>query len=185
MTTAFDADELDAPRWTPTRIVLIIVVALIAAMWIWIFLFAPRDNPDRLATRSFPEAAERICAPIQDEIDALPLVDTETTPADRARDVAVGTDLTIEMVAALRAAADDIDETGDLRLLELWFDDWDAYVADREAYVARLLAAGPDTPLDDLAFTLTERAPGGFYTRTIEGFANANDMASCHVPGDV
>lgn len=189
MTTSFDAphDEIDERYWSGSRIALLIVVVLMVAMWGWIYLFASRENPDRMTNRDFPAAAEPICAAFQAEIDELPFFDTRTTVAEKAAQVEVGTGLTIELVAALEAERDRhrFDDEDDLTLLGLWFDDWHAYIADRQAYVARLEAATDQSPSDDLAFTLTERASGGFYTRTIEGFANVNDMDSCHVPGDV
>ena len=55
MTTAYDAphDELEGRYWGPSRIALGVVDVAIVVFWGWIYLFAPRDNPDRLATRSF------------------------------------------------------------------------------------------------------------------------------------
>lgn len=189
MTTAFDAphDELDGPYWSPTRIALLLVVVLMVVMWGWIFLFASRDNPDRLANRDFPAAAEPICAAFQEEINELPLFNTQTTVAEKAAQVDVGTGMTIALVDSLEREIDTrtFDDENDVALLALWIDDWRAYIADREAYVTKLEAAIGESPSSDLAFTLTERTEGGFYTRTIEGFANVNDMASCHVPGDV
>ena len=189
MTTAYDAphDEIEGPYWSGTRIALVVVIGLMVAMWIWIYLWAPRDNPDRLANRAFPDAAEPICAAFQAEIDEFPFFDTNTTIDSKAAQVTQGTELTATLVASLERQADSLvfDDPDDERLLGLWFADWHAYIDDREAYVAKLDAAGADTPLDELIFTLTERSSGGFYTRTIEGFANVNDMASCHVPGDV
>ena len=189
MTTAFDAphDELDGPYWSGTRIALLVVVIAMVAMWVWIYLFASRENPDRLTNRAYPAAAEERCAAFQAEIDEFPFFDTQTTIAQKATQVAAGTELTIDLVTDLETLRDGqrFDDDEDRTLLDLWFADWHAYIDDREAYVAKLDAATADTPLDDLVFTLTERSSGGFYTRTIEGFANVNDMASCHVPGDV
>lgn len=187
MTTAYDAphDELDGPYWSATRIALAVVVILIVAMWVWIYIWAPRDNPDRLETRSFTEAAQAACAPFETDINALPRTTTDTTIAQRAQHVAEGTRLTAEMVDALRNEAEVVTHENDRRLLELWFADWDAYVRDRETYVERLRAAPADADRSDLAFTLTERASGGIYTRTIDGFAEVNEMTSCGVPGDI
>jgi hypothetical protein len=187
MTTAYDAphDELEGRYWGPSRIALGVVVVALVVFWGWIYLFAPRDNPDRLATRSFAADAETICAPLQAEINALPLGNNAETPQERARQVEDGTVFTIEMVAALVEASHEITDADDDRIVDEWLDDWAAYVQDREAYVTKLDAAGPETSARDLAFTLTERASGGIYTRRIDGLANVNNMASCHVPGDV
>lgn len=187
MTTAYDAphDELDEPYWSKTRIGLAVMVVLMVLFWGWIYIFAPRDNPDRLATRSFAREAETICAPAQEAINALPLATRATDPADRAQQVAAGTAITVDMVDALKNAAGRVTDDDDGRILDAWFDDWDAYILDRQTYIVTLEAADDDTPTRDLAFTLTERAAGGIYTRRIDGLGNVNDMSSCHVPGDV
>ncbi|MEZ5244674.1 MAG: hypothetical protein R2707_06245 [Acidimicrobiales bacterium] len=187
MTTAYDAphDELEGRYWSPTRIALALVVLLITAMWVWIYLWAPRSNPDRLDTRAFADAAQEWCEPFAADLDALPITTTDTTIAQRAINVAEGTRLTVAMVEGLKAEAAAVTDENDVQLLTLWFDDWDAYVADREAYVELLRDAPADADRKDLAFTLTERAAGGIYTRTIDGFAEVNDMASCAVPRDI
>ena len=178
-------DELEGRYWSGTRIGLGVVVILITAMWIWIYVWAPRSNPDRLDTRSFATAAQALCAPVEAEIDALPITTTDTTIAERAASVAEGTRLTVDLVDRLRAEAESVTDENDRKLLELWFADWDAYVADRQAYGERLQSAPTDANRTDLAFTLTERASGGIYTRTIDGFAEVNDMSACGVPRDI
>jgi hypothetical protein len=166
-------------------VALTVVVVLIAVMWIWIYFWAPRDNPDRLTSRGFATDAEAICAPAQEAVDALPIGTTATTPEERARQVEAGTTITIGMVAELEAAAEQVTDPSDRRILDAWFEDWHNYIEDRQAHVVKLDAADADTSDRDLAFTLRELASGGTYTRRIDGLANVNDMTSCHVPGDV
>ncbi len=187
MTTAHDAphDEIDERRFTPTKIALGAVVVVSVAFWAWIFLFSSRDNPDRLVTRSFAATAEAICAPAQVAFSDLPLGNNATTPQERARQIEQGSAITVDLVRELKAAAASVTDEGDLRLLSLWFEDWDAYIEDRATYVAKLDAATEDTPNRDLIFTLRERAAGGTYTLRIDGFGNVNDMASCRTPGDI
>ena len=187
MTTAYDAphDELDGRYWSPTRIALAVVVALIVAMWVWIYLWAPRQNPDRLDDRAFADAAQAWCEPFATDLAALPITTTDTTIAERAANVVEGTRLTAAMIEGLKAEAALVTGENDRKLLELWFADWDAYVIDREAYAVRLRAASPDADRSELAFTLTERSSGGIYTRTIDGFAEVNDMPACAVPRDI
>ena len=187
MTTAYDAphDELDGPYWSATRVALAAVVLLIVAMWVWIYLWAPRDNPDRLETRAFAEAAQAWCEPFEADLDALPITTTDTTIDERADNVAEGTRITATMVEGLKDEAASVTQENDRKLLDLWFADWDAYIADREIYVRRLRDAPPDADRSDLAFTLTERASGGIYTRTIDGFAEVNEMTACEVPRDI
>ncbi len=187
MTTAYQAphDEIDGPYWTVTKVALGFVVLAIVAMWVWIYIWAPRENPDRLETRAFTESAQALCVPYEVALDALPITTTQTTILERADLVSEGTRLTAAMVEELKTAAEAVDEESDRTLLDLWFADWDAYVGDRNAYEARLREAPADTDRRDLAFTLTERSSGGIYTRTIDGFAEVNEMAACSVPGDI
>ncbi len=189
MATASDApeDELDMTRGRgPVRILLTLVVATMVAMWIWIYLFAPRGNADRLESRAFAEAAEAICAPLQEAVDGLPSARQAATPQERADQVADGTRLTEAAIVALRdAATEHLTLDDDIRIVEAWLADWDFYVEDRWIHVDRLDAADENTPDRELRFTLRERAEGGIYTRRIEALANVNDMESCRVPGDV
>jgi len=187
LTTAYDAphDELEGPYWNKTRLGLVVVVVLIIAMWVWIYVFAPRTNPDRLTNREFVTQAETLCAPYAQQILDIPPGNTATTPAERARQVELGTDITREMIEALEVAAAQVTDPDEVEILEAWFVDWRAYVADREAHIVRLESATADSSARDLAFTLTERASGGFYTRRIDGLANVNGMTSCRVPEDV
>ncbi|MFT5201922.1 MAG: hypothetical protein ACI9C1_001303 [Candidatus Aldehydirespiratoraceae bacterium] len=190
MTTPYDTphDELDGRYWSATRIALGVVVVLMVAMWVWIyyaFVFNSPGNPDRLEARSFTTSAEQICAPFSVQIFEIPRTTTDTTIAQRAEHVDQGTTLARDMIDDVKAAADAITDERDLRLLELWFGDWDAYIDDRDAYHDRLVDAPADANRRDLAFTLTERSSGGNYTKTIEGFAVVNDMSSCGVPGDI
>ena len=189
MTTAYDAprDEIDDDRyWGPARIGLSVVVVLMVIMWGWIYLFSARTNPDRLQSRAFADAAEAVCSPIQAEIDALPTGRDVDTVAERADQIEQATELTETMVAGLRTvAAAHVTDPHDLEILDAWFDDWDFYIGDRWLHVEKLHTEGEDIADKDLRFILRSRGEGGIYTRRIDGLGNVNDMASCHVPGDI
>ncbi|MEM9204426.1 MAG: hypothetical protein AAGC53_22525 [Actinomycetota bacterium] len=177
-----------APKagFTWGRLVVTLILVALLVMWAYIWVFVPRDNPDRFASRAFPEAAEPVCAVAQAEIDALPLGSTAATPQERAVAVREGTVITERLIAELRELTSLVDDPDDLAILERWFEDWeDGYLVDRWAHVERLENATPDTDDRDLAFLIQERVEGGFYTRRIDGLANVNDMASCVVPGDI
>lgn len=171
---------------TSTKVALTLVVLAIIGMWIWIYLFAPRDNPDRLQSRSFAATAEAICAPLQTQINALPTGRDVDTVRERTEQIAAGTELTETMVAALKEAhRSHVTDPGDSLILNAWFADWDAYLQDRWRHVAKLEALGEAATGSDLRFILRERAEGGIYTRRIDGLANVNDMDSCHTPLDL
>ncbi len=187
MTDPVKSDLDEARRyWTLGRFALTLLVTSFVVFWIWIYAFAPRNNPDRFETTAYAEAAEPVCAAAQAQIDALPSGRTAHTPQERAVTVRLATEITEQMVADLKALAPLAANQRDATTLGRWFEDWeDGYLVDRWRHVDRLETATPETNDKDLAFVVQERVSGGFYTRRIDGLANVNDMASCHVPGDI
>ncbi|MEO0494885.1 MAG: hypothetical protein AAF081_15870 [Actinomycetota bacterium] len=178
--------DLQTTGVTWGRVAVVVIVVSLLAMWFWIYLFAPRDNPDRFASPAYAEAAEPICAVAQDEINALPAGRFAETPQERAVGVREGTEITARLVADLKDLRSLVTDPDDLRILDAWFADWEeGYLVDRWAHVERLENATPETDDRDLAFIIQERVEGGFYTRRIDGLANVNDMPSCVVPGDI
>lgn len=169
----------------PSRIGRILVVATLAVMllmWAWIWLFAPRDNPDRFRDSAYAAAAEPVCAAAQLEIRALPSGQQTPDVAERAAVVRTGTEIVERMVAELEALAPLVADPDDRATLEAWFDDWhELYLADRWDHVERLESAGPDTPDESLAFLVQDLR----YGRRIDGLANVNEMESCVLPGDI
>ena len=75
-------------RWTPVRIVLLLVVVALVSMWIYVLYlaFGPGRQPpiDRLDDRAFAVAGEARCARAVDAVDDLPLANESKTAADRA-----------------------------------------------------------------------------------------------------
>ncbi len=161
------------------------LVAAMVAFWVWIFVAAPRTNPDRFDDLSFAQAAAPMCAAIQAKINALPAGHRADSPADRAVAVRAGTLLTIEMLQGLQRLATEVTDQRQSNTLDAWFNDWDVYIEDRWAHVKRLESADADTNDRDLAFVVSEVVGGGHYTSRIDGLANVNDMESCHVPLDI
>lgn len=171
---------------TLTKAALAVLVAAMVGMWVWIYLFAPRDNPDRLSSAGFTATAEEICAKYQAEINNLPTGRDVTTVQARNAQIISGTSLTETMVNALKDATSNlVTDAKDLRLLNEWYRDWDAYLLDRSNHSAKLAELGEQASDNDMRFILTQRAEGGIYTRRIDGFANVNGMTSCHTPLDL
>ncbi|MEM8707402.1 MAG: hypothetical protein AAGE98_13145 [Actinomycetota bacterium] len=175
-----------APPALLGKAAVVVIIAAILAMWFWIYLFAPRTNPDRFESTAYAEAAEPICAVAQAAINDLPPGRFAETPQERAVGVREGTEITAQLIADLKALRPLVTDPDELRILDAWFEDWeDGYLVDRWDHVERLENATPDTDDRDLAFVIQERVEGGFYTRRIDGLANVNDMPSCVVPGDI
>ncbi len=178
-----NGDDRPRPQWyrrfSLARVAVVAFILCSALFWIWALSpLAPSGNADRLDDRAFPEAADEICERYQAEIDALPRAFEVESPAERAVDVAAGTELTRQMIAELESIPR---PTGDdARIVELWFTDWQQYVEDRMSYEQRLVDNDPD---DDLRFllTLVDDVP---VDDRIGNFARVNDMDACEIPGD-
>lgn len=162
------------------------IVISLFAFWIWAFSpWAPRTNPERLDDRAWVARAEARCVDALAEIDLLPSGLEADTTEERADQVQAATHLVEQLVADLRASVAPDASPADLERIGAWLEDWDQYVSDRYAHVDRLRAADADTAGRDLAFVVSDLGTGGIYTRRMDGFARANSMDSCTVPGDV
>jgi len=178
---AEDLPESGSDRLSRIGMVLAVGVVLLSlAFWVWAFgPWMSRENPDRLESRAFPEAAEVLCAATDRAIDALPAAQTATSPEERAPVVAQANDLLATMVADLRALPAATVDAEDAVLIDLWLDDYETFVEDRREHAERL-AAGEDARLSVTAIPEVGPIDG-----RIDGFARVNDMESCTVPLDV
>ncbi len=147
-------------------------------MWIYaFFIYDPGLKVDELADRTFPRAAEEVCAGSRSELDALPPANVSRTADERADVVDAANGRLRAMVDRLRA----IVPQGQGRIstgIDEWLNDWSTYIDDRQAY-ADGLRADPQT-----RFTETVKA-NRQVSRAIDGFAEVNRMQSCTTPGDV
>jgi len=147
-------------------------------LWVYAFFIAPSGNPDRLQDRSWPEMAQQRCLEARAVIDTLPRAAAATSPADRADDLDLATDVLADMVADLALLPGGIDD--DARLIGMWLEDWAIYASDRRTHADRLRLEGDVRPL------LTALPSGtGSVMKRMNGFARVNDMEACLDPGDV
>ena len=147
-------------------------------LWVYAFFIAPSGNPDRLQDRSWPEMAQQRCLEARAVIDTLPRAAAATSPADRADDLDLATDVLADMVADLALLPGGIDD--DIRLIGMWLEDWAIYASDRRTHADRLRLEGDVRPL------LTALPSGtGSVLKRMNGFARVNDMEACLDPGDV
>ena len=173
--------ERPAPR-SRTQVVSLIAAgtfsALVIGMWIYaFFVYDPGLKVDELADRTFPTAAEQICAASRSELDALPPANVSRTATERADVVDRANDRLRRMIDELRAVVPPGQGQVTSGINE-WLDDWSTYVDDRQAY-ADGLRADPMT-----RFTETVKA-NRQVSRAVDGFAEVNRMESCSTPGDV
>ena len=167
----------DGRRFVVRTLVGLLAVAMVV-LWVYAFLLAPSGNPDRLQDRAWPEAAQKRCLEARAVIDSLPSAAQATSPADRAVDLDLATDVLNAMVADLAMMPGGIDD--DTHLVDMWLDDWEVYLSDRRAHATRLRLEGDVRPL------LTALPSGtGSVLKRMNGFARVNDMEACLDPGDV
>ena len=184
MITTSDPAGADArpPRGRPVlRALLLVVLALLVAMWVYAFLFAPKEGVNRIGDQEWSDRAELRCAAAKDELIALADMRTiddvgEGALAEKAAIVDKTNVILADMLDDL-AAVEPVDEKGQ-EIIPLWLDDYRAYVADRRVY-ADQLREGENRPFAESA---VEGAP---ITGFINDVARQNDMPSCQAPIDL
>jgi hypothetical protein len=167
---------------TPMRglrfaLVLGIVLAFVGIWSYILFFYRPSKQIDELTDRTFPTAAEEICAATMQRVDDLPIASMAANPKERGDTVATANANLAAMVEQLQRAqptGDDPEAKG----AREWVGDWDQHVKDREVY-AKELQAGED------ARFLESTKGARQLSRAIDAFAQVNKMPSCETPQDV
>lgn len=164
-----------------SRIQLVVLSANVVfwgAIFFWTVVWGgdAYDPPDRLDDPAFAAAAEPICAATLDDIDGLGLPTSVESPQERA-------EMVDEENVMLRAMVDDLSDLdrpgGDQGVwVTQWLDDWRIHIQDRQDWADDLRVG------DDHAFRESDRG-GGQISKTIDNFAEVNEMESCVTTGDV
>jgi hypothetical protein len=143
----------------------------------WIYRWsglADRPFPDTLDDPTFAVAAEPICARVVAE---LPNALRAQDQADRANQVREGTAQIQEMVDELATLVTGTER--DVRITNLWLQDWEIYMGDRLGYADRIEVD------ENAVFFLTQLDGSERLEKRITRFALTNRMVSCSTPGDV
>ncbi|NDG10782.1 MAG: hypothetical protein EB111_02880 [Actinobacteria bacterium] len=162
-------------------LILSVVCAAIAAMWVYALFFASKEAVNKIGDEAWTQRADARCLVAKNERLALAdyrLID-EAGPqalAGRATLVDRATDTIERMLQDIRETLPN-DEKGQA-LIPLWIADYDTYVADRRAYAERL-RAGDNSPFSE---TTTEGLP---LSEKIATFAGDNRMKNCAPPIDL
>jgi hypothetical protein len=160
------------------RILIGLVIGVFAVMWIYVLFIAKPPTPDRLDDRSFPIAAEPICAATLTAMDNAGLVNQRASSPQERGDLADRADTQLaEMVAQLRTKVPATGEAHDA--LSKWLDDWDQWLRDRAAWTAKLRTG------DDAQFYEKQRESGAPNSEALNAFAITNEMKSCQTPPGV
>ena len=154
------------------------------AMWVYAFVFAPRDNPDKIGDRAWVAGAEIICAKSKAQLNQLPTaqsflkIEPRTEALRQRADVGDRANEILRAMMAEVGATRPTDERG-IRAVRLWLDDWTNLLANRQRQVGKW-RAGVDDPFEESVSE--KRVPIG--TRMGQ-FARGNRMPSCQPPGDM
>lgn len=175
-------DPLDRGEGRSRGLIALVIVAIAAVSIAWIyviFFYRPELLIDEIADRTFPEAAEKICTSVVDQLEELTPAALARSPEERADEVEQSNEILAVMIDDLReivpADPPEVNEA-----VSEWLDDWTTYLGDREDYVTNLR--------DDPDARFLETAKGGpskGITRAITSFAQVNRMESCSPPADL
>lgn len=164
------------------RLAIATAVVVVGAVWILAFFVVEKGPRDRLDDPTWTNAAEAVCARFMTRIDGLPPARSfaDVTPrseaiARRADVGAEATDLLEGMVADLRRIPASNARTAELT--GLWLADYETYNEFRRIHIAKWRNG------EDPRFT-EPAVRGEPLSRGMDGFAEANGMSSCEVPGD-
>jgi len=179
MTSPTMADDHTRRRWTPGRVVVVLLIMSMVAMWLYVLYlaFGPgrQAPPDRLSDPAFATAAQARC-------DAAHAIVGQLPTANQAPDPSAQAAIVDEANRAFAAMLDDLDAivpTGeDGRLVRAWLADWRTYLGDRERY-ADALRTDPEARL---LVTPKDRQQ---ITEYLDAFAADNRMIACATPLDV
>jgi hypothetical protein len=163
------------------RGLLVVVLALLAAMWIYALFFAPKEGVNRIGDQEWSARAELRCADAKEQLVALADMRTiedvgEGALAEKAAIVDKTNVILTDMLDDLAAVAP-TDEKGQ-EIIPLWLDDYRTYVADRRVYADQLRAG------ENRAFA-ENAVEGSPITGFINDVARQNDMPSCQAPTDL
>ena len=183
----FDATPPPRPRrWV--RVILATICALIAAMWVYAFVFAPKTGVYFVTDKAWRTSADRICAGVEQQ--RLALQDTTggyiANPTheqmiQRADIVDRATNLLGSMVNdldSLPLAGSAEQPSKDRERVAIFVKFYREIIADRRAYTARLRAFD----LQPYRETLVN---GGPVSNTVIDFTTGNAITHCMPPGEL
>lgn len=173
--------ETPPRRWV--RALLAVIVLLIAAMWVYAFVFAPKKGIYRVDDNAWRSGAERICAEARDR--RIALADTgEGYIADPTNEqmlqhadvVDTSTDILEGMLDDIAALP--VTSARDQELVDTFQHYYRIIISDRRAYTARLR----EFDLQPYRETLEG---GGPVTNVVTDFTSGNNIKSCVPPGEL
>ena len=173
-----DLEPMSFRRRT-ARLLAVLIVVLIIGMWGYaLFGPTPHRAPGVLSDRSFPTAAQPICAEAAAVIASQPPAYATSDPVKRSAAISAGDEALAAMLDRLAVIAPAPGSSKDADMIAEWLGDWRTYLGDRQRYADALLT----DPKARLYVSIKERRQ---ISEPIDFFANINHMLECSTPTDV
>ncbi len=165
------------------RWLLLSVVVLLVAMWVYIFGFAPRSGAYRVRDDAWRRSAQSLCLTAEEQRVALADVDGGRITNPTAEQISRHADLVDQATAILTKMVDDlaalpVTSERDQLTVETFVKYYRVLLDDRGRYTARL-RRGDLRPYDE---TLVN---GGPVTNVLTDFTSGNDVKACAPPGEL
>lgn len=169
-----------SPRWRRSGgRVLAVVAASTTLLWAGAIVYGAIAQPKPagwLEDRSFPAAAEPICADALADVEQYPPAHESPTPEARA-------DVIRDTTARLAAMLDDLDavvpDGTEARWIRMWLADWRTHLDDRLDFARRLDERGAGEEFFESVKSDTQ------ISKSLDNYARLNEMPSCATSGDV
>lgn len=164
------------------RIGLSIICGLIGLMWIYAFIFAPRESVNKIKDDAWKARSEASCKVAENQrfsMQDLTAMDPNN-PADLKRKAVLVEKATDSLEKAINAIA--LDSPADAKgkaIVPEWIADYRTYIKDRRDFAAALRTAKRRPYFSE---TEIEGVP---ISERIGKFARENDMKACQPPLDL
>lgn len=163
------------------RTAIVVLIFLTFAMWIYAFVFSPREAVNRIADGDWQSRTEEICSAANADRGAL--ADYRLIAPDDASGLAERADIVDKATRIIEKMIADIErrqptDAKGKALVPLWLADYRTYVQDRYSY-SEQLRAGNNAPFSE---TMMDGLP---LSEKISTFAADNLMPSCKAPIDL
>ncbi|MEY4366245.1 MAG: hypothetical protein RLZZ305_1589 [Actinomycetota bacterium] len=168
-------------RFAVARTTQVVVSLLIAAMWFYAFVLAPRESFNNVADARWSARSEKRCAQVREEISALAEVRRidVNDPVELRKKADIIDKATDVLEAAVEAISQDPPSTEKGRALApMWIADYRTYINDRRAYAGTLRSGR----ISEFSETQVEGVP---ISERLAKFARENRMRSCQPPRDL
>ena len=177
------ASDSPSPHWRWLRWVLLAIIAVIVAMWVYIFGFAPRTGAYRVRDDAWRTKAQAICTEARERRTALADTTAGRIPNPTPEQVAQHAGLVDQATGILAEMLDQIDalpitSERDQLTVDTFLRYYRMIIDDRQRYTARL-RAGELRPYEETV------VGGGPVTNVVTDFTSGNGIKACVPPGEL